>query len=300
MYRSCSPIRAYMMWKRAFATYRSFGHNVPPSAWWSRYRRPIVLTCLAGGAVYAANLEPAPVTGRLRFMIVPKWYETRVGDVGYRQTIAQFGPHILPDYHPSVQRVKKVMKNIIKVSGITGVNWQIHVVKGNFPPNAFVLPGGKVFVFESILPICRDEDGLATVLSHETAHQVCRHTAEQLSKAPIFFVLAIVLSAVTGYGALDRMVLNLALRLPASRKMEQEADHVGVMMMAEACYNPSAAVGLWQRMMQMERRMGSLPEFLSTHPASSHRIENIKGYLSEAERVRSEHCLGSAFTDFWR
>lgn len=289
-----------MIWRRAFATYRSFRTNVPTSSFWLHYRRPIALTCIAGGVIYAANLEPAPITGRLRFMIVPKWYEERVGATAYRQTMAQFRSYIMPRYDPNVRLVEKVMRNVIKVSGLQGLDWQVHVIRGNFPPNAFVLPGGKVFVFESILPICRDEEGLATVLSHETAHQVCRHTGEQLSKVPIFFALAIALSAITGYGALDQMVLNLALKLPASRRMEEEADHVGVMMMAKACYNPAAAVSLWQRMMNAEGRMGRVPEFLSTHPASSHRIENIKGYLPDAERVRSEHCVGSAFGDFWR
>lgn len=256
------------------------------------YRKQLAYAGVGIGIFYVANLEQAPVTGRYRFMIVPRWLEMKVGEQAYAQTMGQFRPNILPDYHPEARKIKSIMKRIIAVADLpSDIQWKIHVVRGNFPPNAFVLPGGKVFVFESILPICKDDDGLATVLSHETAHQVCRHTAESMSKAPLRWIAAIGLFALTGYGRLDDMFLNVVFELPASRTMEREADYVGVMMMAKACFEPANAVKLWQRMMDMERKDSQyVPELLSTHPASAKRIEDIQKHIPEAELIKQDTC----------
>lgn len=281
--------------------YKSFKTAAPTSLpeIWDRYKHLIVGSGVLLGGFYLVNLEQAPVSGRYRFMIVPQWYERKIGEMSYRQTMAQFRGSILPDYHPDVRRVKSVMKRIIAVSGLSNdIDWQIHVVGGNYPPNAFVMPGGKVFVFQSLLPVCANTDGLATVLAHETAHQVCRHTAESLSKAPIFTAISVLFYGLTGSSSIDSLVLSLLLKLPASRQMEKEADYVGVMMMAKACFDPEQAIGLWQRMLKMEQRTGNyVPEFLSTHPASTHRIENIRACLPHARQIKSEYCQKA--NDFW-
>jgi Zn-dependent protease with chaperone function len=204
------------------------------------------------------------------------------------------------------------MKRIIAVSGINDVEWEIHVIDDpRAPPNAFVLPGGKVFVFRSILPICGNDDGLATVLAHETAHQVNRHTAENLSKAPFYMLLSLFMYTITGSDSLNRLLMNGLLQLPASRAMEREADYVGLIMMARACFNPSEAVHVWERMTQYEQRAagrlggGSIPEFFSTHPSSPHRIELIRSWEPEASMEREKAgCNGhgalmSGFRDMW-
>ena len=138
--------------------------------------------------------------------------------------------------------------------------------------NAFVIPGGKVFVFSGILPIAKTDDGLAAILGHEIAHNLARHAAESMSSmvilAPIRWTL-IFLDA-TGYTAgLGRIAGDFAMELgiarPASRKQESEADYIGLMMMAKSCYDPSEAVGVWQRMETAQRNQ--IPEWLSTHPS---------------------------------
>ena len=164
------------------------------------------------------------------------------------------------------------------------------------PPNAFVLPGGKVFVFSSILGICKNDDGLATVLSHEFSHQLARHTAENLSKAPIYSIVSALLYTITGADVFNRLILDGLLRMPASRQMETEADYIGLMIMARACYQPDEAVKLWERMAEFERRIkgqGNLNlEFLSTHPASDKRIENMQSWLARARELYAQSNCG--------
>lgn len=260
---------------------------------WNSYRRPLIGFLALGAGFYAINLEQVPFSKRWRFMICPRWLEKQVGYMGYKQVMMQYGRALLPDNHSDVRQVRSVMKRLIAVSGIEDADWEVHVIGGNNPPNAFVLPGGKVFVFQSMLPLCQDADGLAAVLSHETAHQVCRHSAESLSKSPLYLAISLALFTMFGSAQLGDLLIGMGLKLPASREMETEADRVGVMMMAKACFQPEAAVGFWQRMLAMEKRKGEwAPELLSTHPASSRRIENIKQELPEAQQIREENCGG--------
>lgn len=141
--------------------------------------------------------------------------------------------------------------------------------------NAFVVPGGKVFVYTGILPIAKTDDGLAAILGHEIAHNVARHSAEAMSQNLIFVApLRILMTFLdyAGYTAgLGRMigeaVMGLGVVRPASRKQESEADYIGLMIMAKACYNPEAAVEVWQRMEKATKEQ--IPEWLSTHPSVS-------------------------------
>lgn len=249
------------------------------------------------GVFYVTHLERAPISNRLRFMLISKSTEQMIGNEGYQEVLDQYKGKLLSDRHPQVLRVKKVMKNLIKVSGLEDLDWRVHVVDDpTAAPNAFVLPSGKVFVFTSILPICGNDDGLATVLAHETAHQVARHTAENLSRTPFYMILGLILYSITGSRLLNNFLTSSLLRLPASREMETEADFIGLIMMSRACYDPTEAVYVWERMADFEKRatqslrqgtIGRMPEFLSTHPASTRRIENIERWMPEAKETRT-------------
>jgi predicted Zn-dependent protease len=142
--------------------------------------------------------------------------------------------------------------------------------------NAFVLPGGKVFVYTGILPIAQTDDGLAAILGHEIAHNVARHSAESMSRnfailLPIRLAMIVLDTTGTTLG-FGRVLMDIAMGLgvvrPASRKQEVEADYIGLMIMAKACYDPRAAVGVWQRMETADRDASS--EWLSTHPSVSY------------------------------
>ena len=255
----------------------------------------------SGMLFYFANREEAPVSGRMRFIWVPRWLEVKIGNYTYKSILRETEGTILSERHPVTKKVEKVFSRIVEAaykdpsidnSQLEGVQWRIHVVNDpTQPPNAFVLPGGKVFVFSSILNICQNEDGLATVLSHEFAHQLARHTAENLSKAPAYAIVSLLLYSITGIHGLDNLLTDGLLRMPASRQMETEADFIGLMIMARACFNPPEAISLWERMADFERRSnmgtGSV-EFLSTHPASERRIENMKHWMPQADNLYNE------------
>lgn len=166
--------------------------------------------------------------------------------------------------------------------------------------NAFVIPGGKVFVYSGLFNVARTDDQLATILGHEIAHNVARHSAEQYSRSvfmimPIQTVIYILDSMGLLYGLgqlVGRLFLDLGVARPASRVQESEADYIGLMMMARSCYDPQAAVEVWNRMEQVNK--DQIPEWLSTHPSNINRGERITGWLTKAEDAReASDCAGT-------
>ena len=140
--------------------------------------------------------------------------------------------------------------------------------------NAFVIPGGNVFVYSGIIPVVENDDGLAAILGHEIAHNLARHSAEHMSSlimlAPLRWMF--IFLDTTGYTmGLGRVLGDIAMELgiarPASRKQESEADYIGLMMMAKSCYNPREAVRVWER---MEKAQGeATPEVCCLFTAES-------------------------------
>ncbi|KAH0356278.1 hypothetical protein KCU83_g1100, partial [Aureobasidium melanogenum] len=252
---------------------------------------------LAGacGGFYIYNLEVVPVSGRRRFNIVSASTEQQSGQELYQQVIQEYQGRILPPSHPQHKLVQRVLNRLIPHSGLPAEtnDWEVHVIRDE-QKNAFVIPGGKVFVFSGILDVCQGEAGLAAVLGHEIAHNVAHHSAERMSSYAVFLPVAIVASLLLGLGDIGnvftRMVVDLAFLRPGSRKQESEADYIGLMMMAQACYDPSAAVGLWSRMHAAEH--DAPPEFISTHPSSHNRMEKIQSWLGDAELKREQSGCG--------
>lgn len=281
----------------AYSTYRSFqnhhGQTSDYRSFWNRHWKAISAVSVGLGVFVATHVERTPVSNRLRLMIVPRSVEQAIGEQGYHEILRQYQGQLLPDSAPATKRVKAVMRRLIKAAGMDeeGLDWRIHVVNDpNAPPNAFVLPSGKVFVFTSILPIAETDDGLATVLSHELSHVLLRHTAESLGAQP-FLILANLILLYAFSIRVDGLT-RLALELPSSRNHEKEADYAGLMIMARSCFSVPAAVAFWERMQRYEKssHSGSVPEFLSTHPATDNRIQNMKGWLAQAEE--EQHGVG--------
>ncbi|KAL4895589.1 peptidase family M48-domain-containing protein [Aspergillus ambiguus] len=241
-----------------------------------------VIIGLTISGFYLYNTETVEMTGRRRFNCVsPKW-ELQMGVESYREVLNQERGKILPANHPLTVSVNRVLQRLIPQAQIEGADWQVHVIDEPQTKNAFVLPGGKVFVYTGILPICKDEDGLAAVLGHEIAHVVARHPAERMSGGFLTFGVVFLISLLFDIsGQFPSLLLNLMYSLPNSRTQEGEADNIGLMMMSKACFDPGASVELWARMQQAEKQ--APPEFLSTHPSSYNRMETIKGMLYKAE-----------------
>ncbi|QPG76577.1 hypothetical protein FOA43_003968 [Brettanomyces nanus] len=262
------------------------------------------------GVIVVSHIEEAPVTHRKRLMLCPQWLEDDLGKISYRSIMAQYGRYVLPDNNSTAIRVRKVMSRLIHAAenyrdpetgqpqnlftsmggkSIPFNEWKIHVIDDvamrQETPNAFVIGDGKVFVFRSILPLCRDDDGLATVLAHELGHQLAHHIGEKLTKSPLYVSLVILSYALIGSNNIGNLAVSLGLEKPASRNMETEADYIGLMLMSTACFNPHEAPDFWARMISFESKMGgSIPELISTHPSSQRRNVNLKEWMPRAKR----------------
>lgn len=177
-------------------------------------------------------------------------------------------------------------------SELSQYSWAFNLVKDN-SVNAFCMPGGKIVVYEGLLPVTQDEASLAIVLGHEIAHAVAKHSAERMSQSLKQQYGAQILSGVlSGAGASSGLqnISNAAYGIGAqlggasySRKQESEADHLGLIFAAMAGYDPSVAVSFWQRMSQATGSNSS-NSLLSSHPSDATRIKNIQGWLPEAQK----------------
>ena len=172
-------------------------------------------------------------------------------------------------------------------SEIKNFSWEFNLVKSG-DVNAFCMPGGKIVVYEGLLPITRDEAGLAIVLGHEVAHAVAKHANERISQQMALQYGGQIAGGLLGNNAAAQQIGGLVfglgsqfgVMLPYARKHEYEADELGLIFMAMAGYDPRVAVDFWTRMSQAG---GNAPaEFMSTHPSDQNRIAKIKEHLPEA------------------
>ncbi|KAK4546546.1 hypothetical protein LTR36_001763 [Oleoguttula mirabilis] len=245
----------------------------------------------ACGAFYVANLEPVPISGRYRFRVVPYSWEASEGRQMYAQTMEEYGSKIMPASSREHRLVQRVLDRLVPHSGLQDEEWEIHVIDDPMK-NAFVIPGGKVFVFRGIMDIAEGEDGMAAVLGHEIAHNIAHHAAERMSGSYILVNLAMVASIPLGLDpSFGSVAVNLAFTLPGSRQQEAEADYIGLLMMSESCYDPTAAMRLWAAMEEQDE--GAPPQFLSTHPSNHNRLEKIREWLPEAEDKRAQSGCAS-------
>lgn len=188
-------------------------------------------------------------------------------------------------------RISAAVESYMKQNGaenqIADFAWEYNLLK-DAQVNAFCMPGGKVAVYDGILPVTQNESGLAVVLGHEIAHAIARHSSERLSQQMLAQYGAAIVSATfsqkssavqQGIGALYGIGSQVAL-LKYSRTQESEADHLGLIFMAMAGYDPNLAVPFWQRMQTLST---SKPiEFLSTHPSDERRIADIQKEIPDA------------------
>lgn len=166
--------------------------------------------------------------------------------------------------------------------------WQVSVIKDDKTQNAFALPGGKIAVYTGIFPVAHNEAGLAAILGHEVTHALARHGGERMSQGLVAqgAVVAATLGAASqGISPQIAQLVGGALAqygfiLPYSRKHESEAENIGLLLAADAGYDPHEALHVWERMEQMSQ--GQPPEFLATHPSHGTRITQIERWMPEA------------------
>jgi len=229
--------------------------------------------------------ETVPYTGRRQIQLVSPSEEAQMGVQSFKEIV---GKSTLSTDAQANAMVQRVGSRIAAVTDL-GYQWEFRVIQDDKQANAFALPGGKVAVYTGILPITRDEAGLAAVLGHEIAHVLARHGGERVSQQMGVQTVTQVLAGMASSNPATVQLVSAALGagasvgvlLPWGRAQESEADHLGLILMAKAGYDPRASLDLWKRMAGASKGQRP-PEFLSTHPAEATRIQQIEGWLPEA------------------
>jgi predicted Zn-dependent protease len=257
-------------------------------------RGAVIILVLAG---LMSGCSTVPLTGRNQISLVSS---TEMQSMSYQQ----YGEFLKTNKESTDKkaaemvtrvgsRIQKAVEIYFTQNNLTGrlngYKWEYHLIESK-DVNAWCMPGGKVVVYTGILPVTQDENGLAVVLGHEISHAIAEHGSERMSQELVVQLGGVALttalqnkssqtqsiwSSVYGLGA------QYGALLPYSRLHESEADHLGLIFMAMAGYDPNTALTFWQRMAQQSQSQAP-PEFMSTHPSDATRIARIRGELPEA------------------
>ncbi len=190
---------------------------------------------------------------------------------------------------------EKYLNSIGQTEYLKDYRWEYKLVDSK-DVNAWCMPGGKIVVYSGILPITKDDAGLATVMGHEVSHALANHGAQRMSAAQLQQIGAVGVSLATGNQSAEKQQMwqqyyglgsEVGVMLPFSRSHESEADKIGLTLMAIAGYNPDQAIDFWQRMASKSGGE-SAPEFMSTHPSDATRIANLKALIPEAKAIAAK------------
>ncbi len=249
--------------------------------------RIFLLTVLS--AVVLTGCNTVPETGRKQFNLMSPGQEMSLGFSEFDKMKQQMPVSKDPAANALLQKVGKRIAEQAK-GDMPDAQWEFVVFESK-EANAFCLPGGKVGVYTGILPITKDEAGLATVLGHEVAHAVARHGGERMTTAmgiQAIGQLGGVAVSQSKYAAVFNQlyapVTQVGVALPHSRSQESEADHIGLIYMTRAGYDPEQSVAFWQRFSAFNKQSGAgeTPWFLRTHPLDETRIQQLKAWIPEA------------------
>ncbi len=255
---------------------------------------PIILFGAFFAYYYFSHQEEVPITGRSQLVDMDRQQEMALGLQSYRQILDQ--SVVIPNGQ-IVDTVREIGRRIAAVAEDPGFEWEFNVLDSE-QANAFALPGGKVAVYTGIIPIAETADGLAVIMGHEIAHAIARHGAERMAHQKLVQFGSIALGMAVGemdmntrravMGALG-VGTQFGVLLPFSRNHESEADYMGLIYLARACFDPRAAPGLWERMGAAAGRRAPA-EFMSTHPSGETRIRQFQEWMPKALQVRNQHC----------
>ena len=261
--------------------------------------RTVLLALVAAILVGCGTSSTVPITGRKRTLMVSDEQVLSLSNQQYQQYMQSAKPSTNAANTAMVKRVGQNLANAVVAylnanglgSEVSQYKWEFNLVQDQ-QVNAFCMPGGKIVVYEGLLPVTKDETSLAIVLGHEIAHAVAEHSAEQMSTAikqqygaQALGVLMAGAGASSGMQQVAGTVFGLGAQGASakySRDHESEADHLGIIFAAMAGYDPDAAVSFWQRMSQATG--GGSTSWLSTHPSDATRIKQIQGWLPEARK----------------
>ena len=254
--------------------------------------RPLVAILLAvavvGVLLLHSRRQTTPVTHRVEHVSLTDAQQMKLGDQQYAKTLRQDRANVVSS-GPAYNEVQRVATRIEAVAGRDKPDfvWRVTLIRKK-EANAYCLPGGKIVVFTGILPLTENDAGLATVLGHEVAHATAEHVAERIERQHLTEVAAVIIAGGVAYTPAQFVrltaLLGIGAGLPFSRSQESEADHIGLVYMARAGYDPDQAVAFWKRMQRASKGQEP-PEFLSDHPSDAHRVQRVEGWLPQAERA---------------
>lgn len=276
-----------------------------------------ILVLFAGYAAYYyfSNRTVDPYTGEK--VLIDKNLsaeeESAMGLQAYREILSQEQPvdpnsqiaqQIRGIAQRLVEKVDDVERDLSAERGQQPLNfaanfqWAVNVIQSD-QANAFALPGGKMAVYTGLVPVAQNQDGMAVVMGHEIAHALMRHGAQRMARGKLEQIGQMA-GAASGMDAGTMQMIYQAYgvtsALPYARGHESQADEVGLMLAAAACFNPREAVPLWQRMAQLSGGRNP-PEFASTHPSAETRIAHLQSLMPKAEAYRQKYCGGQNAAD---
>ena len=262
-----------------------------------RYIRTILMSMVAALLVSCGTTSTVPITGRQQTLLVSDGEVLSLASQQYQEFMSSAKKSTNAANTAMVKRVGQNLANAVTkylnanglASEVQNFAWEFNLVQDK-QVNAWCMPGGKIVVYEGILPVTQDEASLAIVLGHEIAHAVAKHSAEQLStqmKQQYGLQIGSVVAGALGMGQNTQAIVQTIAaqgfnfkNLSYSRNHESEADHMGLIFAAMAGYDPQVAITFWQRMASSSTNQTA--EFLSDHPSDATRIKQIQGWMPEA------------------
>jgi predicted Zn-dependent protease len=279
---------------------------------------------MIGFAIYAAiswmgSAKKDPYTGQTAHYGASTDEEVQLGAQAFDQVIgdAQAQNALMPADAQVSQQIRGIAQRLIqRVPDVTATlaaehgveapqdyrnfQWDVAVIQSD-EANAFCLPGGKMAVYTGLLPVAQNQDAMAIVMGHEIAHALLRHGSQRMAQQKLVQVGQ--MAAGVALGGMDpnqqRAVMGAlgagaqyGFILPYGRNHETQADEVGLMLAAAACFNPHEAIPLWQRMSELGGGQRP-PEFASTHPDPANRMQQLQQLMPRAEALYAKYCPAS-------
>ena len=256
----------------------------------------MLLFAVGAGVYYLMNQETVPLTGRKQLRTMEHSQEMALGLQSYQQILSD--SRVVSPNEPVVQAVQQIGERLKRAAAPEdpGFEWAFNVIDSD-QANAFALPGGYTAIYTGLIPIAENENGIAVIMGHEIGHALAHHGAERMAQQNMQRIVGAGVSL--GAGGMDigaqRAVMGVfggvsqyGYALPFSRKHESEADYIGLVLVARACYDPREAPRLWER---MGADAGATPpEFQSTHPAPETRVADFEKWMPEAIAIYNQNC----------
>lgn len=262
----------------------------------------MLLFAVGAGIYYFMNQETVPFTDRKQLRTMSLDQELQLGLQSYQQILSD---NVIIRDEPVVDVVREIGTRIAQAAAPEdpGFEWAFNVIDSP-QVNAFALPGGYTAVYTGIIPVAANEDGLAVIMGHEVAHALAHHGAERMANQNLTRIVGA--GVAMGAGGMDTGAQQAVMQafgvgsqygfaLPFSRSHESEADYIGLILMARACYDPREAPRLWERMAAAGG--ATPPEFQSTHPAPETRINDFRGWMPEAVEIYNQSCPATITLD---